>query len=47
MDESGTLAVGVDVFEVDHELGGVVLGVCEDLGSVKRDNVISDDFDRL
>ena len=47
MDESGTLAVGVDVFEVDHELGGVVLRVCKDLRSVERNDVVGDDLDGL
>lgn len=47
MDEGGGVAALVDVLEIDYELRGVVLGVREHLGAVKRDNVVGDDLDGL
>lgn len=47
MDEGGGVAALVDVLEIDYEFRGVVLGVREHLGAVKRDDVVGDDLDGL
>ena len=47
MDKGCAFTIVVDVLEIDYELGGVVLGVCKDLGSVERNDVVGDDLNRL
>ena len=47
VDERRPLAVLVDVFKVDNELGRVVFRVREDLGAVERDDMVRDDLDRF
>lgn len=45
MDEGRALAILVDVFEIDDELGRIVFGVREHLGAVERNYVVRDDLD--
>lgn len=40
-------AILVDLLEIDHEFAGVVLGICEDFRTKKRDDVIGNDLHRL
>ena len=47
MDKGCAFTVVVDMFEIDYELGGVVLGVCKDLGPVERNDEVGDDLNRL
>ena len=47
MDEGGTRAISIYLLKFDEELGGVMLCVCKNLCTVKRDDMVRDDVDRL
>lgn len=40
MDERGSIAVLIDLLEVDNKLRRVVFGVCEDLRPEERNDVV-------
>lgn len=42
MDEGRAVALLIDALEIDHELVGIVFGVCEDLGAEEAEDVIRD-----
>ena len=44
VDERRAISVLIDLLEVDHELGWVVLSVCEHLGAVKCDDMVRNDL---
>lgn len=47
MNEHSTTGVLVDLFELDEELGRVMLGVCEELRTKESNDMISDDVGRF
>lgn len=47
MNESRALALRINGLEVNHELGRIVLGVCEYFGAVKGNDMIRDDLHSL
>jgi hypothetical protein len=47
VDERGPISSGVDLFEVDHEFGWIMLGICQYFGAKEGDDVVRDDLDRL
>ena len=47
VDERGSISALIDLLKVDHELGRIVLGVCEYFGAVKGNDMIRDDLHSL
>ena len=47
MNESRALALRINGLKVNHELGRIVLGVCEYFGAVKGNDMIRDDLHSL
>lgn len=47
IDKCGAISFGVDLFQVDDQLGWVVLSISEYFRAVEGDDMIGDDLDRL
>ena len=47
MDESGAISFGVDLFEIDDELGRVMLGIRKHFGAKEGDDMVGNDLDGL
>ena len=47
MNESRALALRINGLKVNHELGRIMLGVCEYFGAVKGNDMIRDDLHSL